>query len=190
MGPILSMRERSKQAELPTGTTQFDEIFRECAPYVWRLLGRLGVPASDVPDVAQEVFLVVHRRLPEFEGRSSVRTWIYSICVFVVRDSTRKRLRRREQVQVELPEHGTPSEDAPDEALQRRHARQMVSEALAELSEEQREVFVLYELEELPITEIAQMLECPASTVYSRLSVARRSLRAAFARMSLSGREP
>jgi len=184
------MREQSKQAEPPTGTAQFEQIFRECAPYVWRLLGRLGVPASDVPDVAQEVFLVVHRRLPDFEGRSSVRTWIYSICVFVVRDSNRKRLRRREQVQMELPDLRAGNEDAPDAALQRRHARQMVSEALSELSEEQREAFVLYELEELPITEIAQLLECPQSTVYSRLSVARRALRASFARMSLSGREP
>ena len=66
----------------------------------------------------------------------------------------------------------------------------MVSEALSELSEDQREVFVLYELEELPLSEIAQLLECPQSTVYSRLSVARRALRAAFARMSLSGNEP
>jgi len=66
----------------------------------------------------------------------------------------------------------------------------MVFEALSELSEDQREAFVLYELEELPIVEIAQLLECPQSTVYSRLSVARRALRAAFARMSLSGREP
>jgi RNA polymerase sigma-70 factor (ECF subfamily) len=184
------MRERNKQSEPPTETAQFDQVFRDCAPYVWRLLGRLGVPSSDVPDVAQEVFLVVHRRLADFEGRSSVRTWIYSICVLVARDSSRKRLRRRELFQAELPERGAASQDAPDAALHRRHARQLVSEALSELSEDQREVFVLYELEELPITEIAEMLACPQSTVYSRLTVARRALRASFARMSLSGREP
>jgi RNA polymerase sigma-70 factor (ECF subfamily) len=91
---------------------------------------------------------------------------------------------------MDLPDTRAGSEEAPDAALQRRHARQMVSEALSELSEDQREAFVLYELEELPISEIAQLLECPQSTVYSRLSVARRSLRAAFARMSLAGREP
>lgn len=184
------MSEPSKQAEPPSGTARFEEIFRECAPYVWRLLGRLGVPASDVPDVAQEVFLVVHRRLVDFEGRSSLRTWIYSICVFVARGWKRKRMRLREQIQLDLPDDRAASEDAPDAALQRRHARQLLSEALSELSEDQREVFVLYELEELPIVEIAQLLECPQSTVYSRLSVARRALRAAFARMSLSGREP
>jgi RNA polymerase sigma-70 factor (ECF subfamily) len=180
------MRELSKRPE----PGEFEQVFQEHAPYVWRLLGRLGVPSSDIPDVAQEVFLVVHRQLGDFNGRSSVRTWIYSICVFVVRNSTRKRLRRREQLQPDLPDERATSEDAPDDALRRKHARQMLSEALAELNAEQREVFVLYELEELSITNIAEMLERPESTIYSRLAVARRALRAAFARMSLSGREP
>src|SRR4051794_28543596 len=98
------MREASKQPEPSADTARFEEILRECAPYVWRLLGRLGVPVSDIPDLAQEVFLVVHRRLSDFEGRSSLRTWIYSICVLVVRGWKRKRLRRRERAQLELPD--------------------------------------------------------------------------------------
>ena len=56
------------------------QIFREYAPFVWRGLRRLGVPECDVEDVCQEVFVVVHRKLGDFEGRSSLRTWIYGIC--------------------------------------------------------------------------------------------------------------
>ena len=65
-------------------------IFREHAPYVWRVLRRMGVREADVEDVTQEVFVVVHRRLPEFEGRSAMRTWIYGICLRVASDHRRR----------------------------------------------------------------------------------------------------
>ena len=71
-------------------------IFREHAPFVWRVVRRLGVAESDTADVCQEVFVVIHRRLAEFEGRSSVRTWVYGICVRAVSDYWRRVLRRRE----------------------------------------------------------------------------------------------
>ena len=62
------------------GLPDLAEIFRQYAPFAWRALRRLGVPDADVEDVCQEVFVVVHRKLGDFEGRSSLKTWIYGIC--------------------------------------------------------------------------------------------------------------
>src|SRR5260221_5531739 len=63
-------------------TASFAELFERTAPFVWRMLRRFGVRESDLPDVCQEVFVVVHRRLPDFDrGKASLRTWIYGICL-------------------------------------------------------------------------------------------------------------
>ncbi|HEX9298205.1 MAG TPA: sigma-70 family RNA polymerase sigma factor, partial [Polyangiaceae bacterium] len=59
------------------------QILDEYAPQVWRTLHYCGVPPSDLQDVCQEVFLVIHRKIGEFEGRSSMRTWVYQICMRV-----------------------------------------------------------------------------------------------------------
>ena len=67
----------------PPRDEAFTGLFREHAPYVWRVLRRLGVAEADVEDACQEVFLVVHRRAESFDGTSSVKTWIYGICVRV-----------------------------------------------------------------------------------------------------------
>src|SRR5690606_13923988 len=72
-----------------------DEIFRAHAPFAWRALRRLGVAEADVDDVCQDVFMVVHRKLDAFEGRSSMRTWIYGICARTASDYRRSgRVRR------------------------------------------------------------------------------------------------
>ena len=72
-----------------TGGPTFKEVYEEQFRFVWRSLRRLGVRESDVADAAQDVFLVVHRRLDEFEGRSKVSTWLYGICYRVARDRRR-----------------------------------------------------------------------------------------------------
>ena len=72
-----------------TGGLTFKEVYEEQFRFVWRSLRRLGVRESDVADAAQDVFLVVHRRLDEFEGRSKVSTWLYGICYRVARDRRR-----------------------------------------------------------------------------------------------------
>ncbi|MER2562727.1 MAG: sigma-70 family RNA polymerase sigma factor [Myxococcaceae bacterium] len=67
--------QRSSVGPVP----DFRALYTSKAPLVWRTLKRLGVREADLEDVAQEVFVVVHRRLPEFEGRSSIDTWLYGI---------------------------------------------------------------------------------------------------------------
>ena len=79
----------------------FTRMFREMAPVLWRALRRLGVPESDAEDVLQEVFLVVHRKLPEFQGRSTLRTWATGFCL-------RKALTYRRSARVRREVLGAP----------------------------------------------------------------------------------
>lgn len=154
------------------------EVFREHAPFVWRALRRLGVREADVEDVCQEVFVVVHRRLPEFEGRSSVRTWVYGICVRVASDWRKRAHVRRELATDDAPEpppssrRGLPRDPEGDHA--RREARAILDRMLDELDEDKRAVFVLYEIEQLTMNEVAEAVGCPLQTAYSRLHAARK----------------
>lgn len=163
---------------------EFRAIFREHAPFVWRALRRLGVAEADVEDVAQEVFLVVHRRLAEFEGRSRMSTWIYGICLRVASDHRRRAHVRRERPTDRPPER-VGSAPQPKE-LEQRQARALLDAALARLDEPKRAVFVLYEIEELPMKEVAEALGCPLQTAYSRLHAARDELREALATLRAS----
>lgn len=166
----------------------FDELFETQAPFVWRALARLGVPASDVADASQEVFLVIHRRLPDFEGRSSIKTWVYGICLRVAQSFRNKSFRSREQA-LDGADTAGGAHDAEQEGnLDWRRARAHLMAVLDQLGDESRQVFVLYELEELSMPEIAEVLECPVTTAYSRLDSARKAVRAAFARRRLSER--
>lgn len=156
--------------EIVRAAPSFDDVFHEQAPFVWRSLRYLGVAESDVPDVCQEVFVVVHRRLSEFEGRSTVRTWIYGICLRAAH-AWRRRGTRREMPVAELPDQEAP--ERPDRALDAEQARRILLDALDRLDPVQREIYVLHEIEELPMREIAEIVGCPMQTAYSRLHVAR-----------------
>jgi RNA polymerase sigma-70 factor (ECF subfamily) len=156
----------------PASVLRFADVFRENAPYVWRVLRRLGVREADVEDLCQEVFVVVHRKLPEFEGRSSVRTWIYGICVRVASDHRRRAHVRREQPTENLPEEPHSAPQIKD--LEREQARALLDRALADLDDDKRAVFVLYEIEQLDMKAVAQAVGCPLQTAYSRLHAARK----------------
>jgi len=159
---------------------QLRELFEEHASFVWRSLRRLGVAEADLDDMLQEVFLVVYQRLGDYEERSRARSWLYSICVRVASGQRRKVNRRRENVTMELPEQRTAPEQL--QQVEDREALLLGHRLLALLPDEQREVFVLYEVEEMPMTEIAQALGCPLYTAYSRLRTARLKLLAEVTR--------
>ncbi|MGK4006911.1 RNA polymerase sigma factor [Sorangium sp. So ce1036] len=158
----------------------FAEVYEELFPFVWRTVRRLGVDASAHEDVCQEVFVVVHRRLPEFRGRSSLKTWVFGIVVNVVQ-THRRSLRRKspahhgngETVDPELL--AGPSDLSPYEAMTRAEAARVARELLASLDEEKRVVLLLAELEEMPATEIAQGIGVNINTVYARLRAARQA---------------
>lgn len=153
----------------------FGALVREHAPYVWRVLRRLGVRESDVEDVAQEVFVVVYRKLGEFEGRSSLRTWIYGICARTASDHRRLAHVRREEATSRPPERAGSAPQLAE--LEARDRRAMLDAALDALDDDKRAVLVLYEIEEVPMKEVAEAVGCPLQTAYSRLHAARRDLK-------------
>jgi RNA polymerase sigma-70 factor (ECF subfamily) len=153
----------------------FTDVFQAHAGYVLGLLGRLGVAAADLEDVAQDVFIAIHQKLPGFEGRSTLKTWVCGICLRRASDYRRRAHRRRELLVPDFVERAA-GEQPEGAALRREHAR-LLQQALAVLPEPQMQVFVLYELEELPMAEVAQAVGCPRFTAYTRLRAARRLLR-------------
>ncbi|HEX5100849.1 MAG TPA: sigma-70 family RNA polymerase sigma factor [Polyangiaceae bacterium] len=162
---------------MSTPLLDFDHVLAESTPFVWRVLGRLGVARADIPDLCQEVFLVVHRRRHDYDGRP-VRAWIYGICTRTAADYRKRAFRRHEDLPESLPERAV---DPPQEAvLDAVRALARLEGVLAELDQGMREVFVLYELEELTMKEVASIVDCPLQTAYSRLHAARRAVRVAF----------
>jgi RNA polymerase sigma-70 factor, ECF subfamily len=162
----------------PRPGSDFRRIFDAHAPTVGRTLRYLGVPESELMDAAQEVFLVVNRRYREFEGRSSLSTWIRQICLRVALSTRRRRGRRREDVLEQPPDAGV---DADQHALiERREQRAVLNRLLDALDDDQRAVIVLYEIELLPMREVAETVGCPLQTAYSRRKAALERLRAAL----------
>jgi RNA polymerase sigma-70 factor (ECF subfamily) len=148
----------------------FNALCRAEGAYVVRALRYFGVPERDLPDVAQDVLLVVHRKLPEFEQRSSVRTWLYRIAQRSASDYRRKAHVRKERMVTDDP--SAERSDGHD-AAQRLEARAELLRALEQLDDDKRTVFVLYEIEGLDMKQVAEVLECPLQTAYSRLHAAR-----------------
>ncbi|MCA9179471.1 MAG: sigma-70 family RNA polymerase sigma factor [Planctomycetales bacterium] len=157
------------------------EIYDAHFEFVWRVLRRLGVPNQDVRDALQDVFVVVHRKLPEFRGESKVTTWLFGICLRVASDRRRSAHARREiatgtDLGAELPDVGAASD------IERRDAIRLLERILDEMPEEQRVVFTLFELEEHSCEAIAELVGVPLGTVYSRLRLARKVFKRGLAR--------
>jgi RNA polymerase sigma-70 factor, ECF subfamily len=167
-------------SDRPRPVPPFATVYDDHVKFAWRVLGRLGVARADLEDVCQEVFIVVHRRLGEFEGRSSLRTWIYGIALRCASDYRRRDHRRRPAAAPisEVAIAGSQLED-----LDAREARATLERLLELLDPEKREVFVLFELEELTMAEVVAIVGCPLQTGYGRLHAARAIVAAAASRM-------
>lgn len=163
----------SDEASPPEGGLEFQDVYKREFAFVWRSAIRLGVRTSAVDDVVQEVFLVVHRRLAEFEHRASIRTWVFSILRRVVADH-RRTLRRKPAEATEASELQAIRDPGAGASMARFEASDLVNTLLDALDDEKREVFVLAELEELTLAEIAQLTGINSNTVSSRLRAARR----------------
>jgi RNA polymerase sigma-70 factor, ECF subfamily len=195
MGP-LSLR-RTVPAAVPSGepcpsALDFDAVYDEHLTYIWRAARRLGVQPADTDDVVQEVFLVAHRRLSEFEGRAQLKTWLFKILVHVVRHHFRTQQRkpghRAPDSADDLADLATTTATGPVEALERAEAVRILDRLLARLDEDKREVFVLAEIEDLSVVEIADVLGVNLNTVYSRLRTARQMFERALARFQTQER--
>lgn len=141
----------------------------EHASFVWRVLVHLGVPPSRLEDASQEVFLVALAK--RFEGRSSWQSFLYGVCRNVAREQRRRYRDASEIPTDELPE--TVVQPAQEGELWVKRAHERLLQALDELDETQREVFVLFEITELSMEEVAAATGAPLRTCYSRLQAAR-----------------
>lgn len=154
------------------------QVFDEHARYIWRTLRHLGVSDADTPDLCQEVFLTVHRKLASFEGRSTLRTWLYGICIRVASEHRRRPYVRHERPTSEpASAEASLAEPGPDAHLQQRRA---VLRLLGVLDADKRLVVVLYEIEGFSMKEVAEIADCPLQTAYSRLHAGRELMLAAL----------
>lgn len=163
--------------------TEFEAIYREHFRFAWRSVRRLGIEGASVDDVVQEVFLVVHRRMGDFEGRSSTKTWLYGIIRRVIADH-RRTLRRKPAWSEDAPGQLDSIRDtakAPDASAEQAEQVRLLYRLLDTLDEEKREVFILAELEGMTMAEIAEALDVNPNTVSSRLRAARQRFEAALA---------
>lgn len=153
----------------------FDEVYERHFAFVWRVLRTFGLPADAVDDAAQDVFIVVHRRLPEFEGRSDIRTWLYRVAQWV---AANERRRSHTKTEHELVDEGIPDEaDGPFDVLARSEAVEALERILDQMDPEKRMALLLLDIEEMTAGEVAALLEINVNTVYSRLRLAREQFR-------------
>lgn len=151
-------------------------LYRAHFQFVWRSARRLGVPEAALDDVVQDVFLVVARRLAEFRGEASARTWLFAIALRVVREHRRSTFRHLRRAQALADSQPQTSSDP----IARSDARRTLQRALDRLDDDRRSVYVLAELEGLTAQEIAEGLRVNINTVYSRLRSARAQLERAL----------
>jgi RNA polymerase sigma-70 factor, ECF subfamily len=156
----------------------FRAFYDEHLARVWRALSRFGVAGADLPDAVQEVFLVAFRKLPEFEGRSKTSTWLVGISYRVASDRRRMAHVRREVGDSGAVLAARDGRASPAEAVEHGERLRILDEILATLRPEQREVFVMFELEEMTGKEIADLVAAPLKAVFSRLRLARESFAA------------
>lgn len=157
-----------RESDRPPGSGRelFETIYAGEFDYVWRTLGRMGVPPPEIPDAVHEVFVVLCRRWSELDLARPMRPWLFGVARRVAADL---RAKRREQVLEEEPLAAPPSDPLVAQ-------RNLVWNALATLDEDRRTVVVLHDLEGHTGAEIAALLEIPVNTVHSRLRLARADL--------------
>lgn len=151
-------------------------IYREHGRFVWLSLQRLGIHPSDLDDIAQDVFMIVHRRLGTFDRRARISTWLFGICMRVAANYRRRRRWTREVLSGGLEDERPANLTAADDILVRREQRELAERALNRLEIAKRATFVMFEIESLSCQEIAELMNVPIGTVYSRLHSARRQL--------------
>lgn len=160
----------------------FRSLFEQQFDYVLRTLRFLGVGASDLEDVAHDVFLHVYRHLADYEPSRPIKPWLYCFMFRIARDF-RVLTRHREALTDDFSEQ-VDERPHPDAIAMRQQLQIQAMRALEELDAEERGVFVAVTLDELTAPETSEALGIPLNTVYSRLRRARTKFDAAVRRIS------
>jgi RNA polymerase sigma-70 factor (ECF subfamily) len=164
-------------SQLPT----FQELYRQNFEFVWSSVRHLGVGSDAVDDVVQDVFIVIHARLHTLERPEALRSWIYGIARRTVSHHHRSR-RSRDAAGVRLGVEEKSIQPTPLDIAERKAEVELLQSILADLDEPKREIFMLVELMQMTVPEVAEALEIPLNTAYSRLRLARQSFEEALAR--------
>lgn len=175
------------QEAIPRDLLTFESLYDAQLDFVWRSVRRLGVDEPSVDDVVQQVFLVVHRRLAEYEGRSSIKTWLFAILLFAVREHRRTLRRKSPHRDGSATDPDTLIDSRvgnnPERALERAEASRAIDELLESLDGDKRAVFVMAELEGMSAVEISEATGLEPRAVYSRLRAARKDFERAASQM-------
>jgi RNA polymerase sigma-70 factor (ECF subfamily) len=181
----MSLRESAPSAASAREVLDFDEVYQEHFEYVWCTARRLGAPLSSLDDVVQDAFVVIYRRLAEFDG-GALRAWMFVIVRNVVRDVRRAHRRKPGNAASNDGELVALLEDSrkrsPEDLASANESLRLVELLLEALADDKREVLVLTEFDGLTAPEIARTLSLPLNTVYSRLRNARADFAAAWER--------
>ena len=173
----LSKREVTPGAAAP----DFRELFEQQFSYVWNVLRRLGIAERDLEDLTQQVFLQVHGQLPNYDSARPLRPWLFSFAYHAA-SNYRALARHRIELSIVAPEQAD-SVPGADEQLITRQELQLAELALTRVAVDRRAVLLLHEVEGHSVPEIAQTLEIPLNTAYSRLRLARQEYELAVRRL-------
>lgn len=183
---------REGLAVLPGGRAGFPEpkmsidsarltrVAQEHLDFVWRCLRRFGVPAADADDASQQVFLVAADKLAEVPVERE-RAFLFATAARVAANA-RRSIRRRQSAYDNLSQAPEEPSASQDELSDQLRARALLDQVMADMPEDLREVFVLFEIEEISIQDIATALDIPIGTVGSRLRRARQAFQQAVTR--------
>jgi RNA polymerase sigma-70 factor, ECF subfamily len=162
-------------------TLDFRSVFEETFDYVWHTLRRLGVRERDLEDIAHEVFLSVHRNLDRYDRERPIRPWLFAFAVRAAAD-----YRRLARHRVELREDTSDLADpgpTPHERAVAREQLDLVALALDALDFDRRVLFVLHQIDGVPVNQCARILGIPINTAHSRLRLARDDFERAVRRL-------
>ncbi len=183
--PLATPGEAPSEPPREPERPEFGALFAAHFDYVWHALRRLGVREADLEDVTHDVFLVVFKKLDRYDPARPLRPWLFGFA-FRMASDYRDLARHRFEVAVEGAERHDDEPNALEHAL-RNEALEHARVALATLELERRAVFILHELDECPMPEVARALGIPLNTAYSRLRLARADLASALRRARLKG---
>jgi RNA polymerase sigma-70 factor (ECF subfamily) len=180
--PEYAAGEHGTIAHLPL---DFRSIFENEFDYVWNTLRRLGVREADLKDQTQEVFLIVHQLLDDYDRTRPMRPWLFGIAY---RYAARYRALARNRREVWIDPSETPVEQAlADDQVAAAEDRALVLRAIEQIEFTRRAVFVMAEIDGCTVPEIADALAIPLNTAYSRLRLARRDFTVAVTRLRAAG---
>jgi len=170
------------------GFQDFSAVFEAEFSYVCRVLRRLGVRSADLEDVAQEVFVTVHRKFAEYDRARPIRPWLFAFAFRSASNHQRLARHRREVSGTPLSE--PPAATTPEDALSDRQAQELVLAALQGVPLDRRSALIMHDIDGFSAPEIAEALSVPVNTVYSRVRIARDELKKALRREQLRRGEP